>query len=237
MILRSEPAAQASLGVERGTLGRLADGLATRCFRAGEGFRADLSRTPHSRSPRPILPREHRLARRRHARHGHWLDDALRPDRPRPLSAYRLGCRRRYRESSAAHWKRPDDPARKLYRAAPLPLATAWTRHRPELADGWAPDELLTPNGAIAACWPAFTVSRSRPCASRSSRSPRRNSCAGCCAGSTLRRSRSCWASAALLRGPPPVAGFRDPGECLGDGRFWRAASSTTIPQCSTSFA
>ena len=52
-------------------------------------------------------------------------------------------------------------------------------------------------NGATAACSRAFTVSPSADCASRFSPSRRRNSCAGCCAGSMSRPARNFSANAA----------------------------------------
>ena len=104
-----------------------------------------------------------------------------------------------------AHGSNRNRPARKLYRQ----LTPPWhlPRRKPLLS--------LKSSGASGVCWRAFTGSRWPRCASRSSRSRLRSSCAGCCAGSmslpdaSLRRTRN-------VGGAASVAGIRNSGQRLG---------------------
>ena len=95
--------------------------------------------------------------------------------------AYRLGLRPR-KSSNRCFGSKPLDPS----------CAATSPAMRPA-------EICRIASGASGDCWPAFITSQSPPCASKSSRSQQHNTCAGCYAGNTWRRSlkqpasADCW--------------------------------------------
>ena len=165
---------------------------------SAQRVRADLSRG-EVRGHAAGTALEHGLARRCAARHGDRLDDALRPDHLGGAGLLPGAGAVRRRAGSAA------------------PGSSGSILRGNFTGQGCRATIRTIANGASGGCSRAFITSPSRPCASRSNRSRRRNTCAGCCAGSMSLRSRKLTGERGLAGGGAPVAGLRDSGERVGE--------------------
>ena len=148
------------------------------------------------------------LSRRCFARSGHRLDGAPRADHSRCRSADRSVLPASEIKGASSHgsdW-------------APSFAETLLERLRAARFCG--ANSPITKsrrsNGASGVCWRAFIASPSPLCASRSSRSRQRSSCAGCCAGSTLRRARKFGGERGDAGSSAAVAGIRNSRQCVG---------------------